>query len=74
MKNGKESTLYKSMIANIWFLILSATTYLIPDIYHHVKNMLQLVLILVPLIILWIISLISFINKWDEILKSKDPE
>lgn len=62
------------MIANIWFLILSVTTYLIPDIHRHVKNMFQLVLILVPLIILWIISLILFINKWEEILKSKDPK
>lgn len=74
MKNGKESILYKGMISVVWVSVLIITTLLISNIICNIKNIIVMVLILIPTIILWIISLIMFIDKWEDVLKSEDPE
>ena len=74
MKNWKESILYKGVISVVWVSVLIITTLLISNTICNVKNTIVMVLILIPTIILWIISLIIFIDKWEDILKSEDPE
>lgn len=73
MRNGKENKFYDALISIIWFAIMVFTMYCI-GLLHYIESTILVIILFIPLIILFLLSLIIFISKWENILQSEDSE